>query len=340
MIASAPPNRLVVALIYDDLRHFEFSCVAEVFGLPRPEFGPGWYRFETAARGALPVRAGYGSSMQPDGGYERLVDAGTVVLPGWNASDAPTDPALIEALLEAHRRGARVLSICSGAFLLAATGLLDGRRAATHWMYADELQRMYPKVHVDPRALYIDEGQVLTSAGSAAGLDLGLHLVRRDHGSELANRLARRLVIPPHREGGQAQYIERPVFPADRDAIARVLEVMLSKLEQDLPVSTLADMASMSERTFMRRFKQKTGVTPATWLAAARVYRARELLEATGLSIEQIATRCGLGSPTNFRHHFQRRIGTSPSQYRVQFGQRLAAQSERPAGTLQLAGSG
>ena len=211
-------NPLVVALrVYDGLCAFEFSCAAEVFGLARPELGPDWYRFETCSRGRS-VSSQYGMRMRAANGLERLLAAGTIVIPGWEGIDVPVPQAILDALRDAHSRGARLLSICSGAFVLAATGLLDGRRATTHWRYAEALQRRYPKICVDANVLYVDEGSVLTSAGSAAGLDLCLHLVRRDYGSATANQVARRLVISPHRDGGQAQFLERPVEDRARGA--------------------------------------------------------------------------------------------------------------------------
>ena len=229
--------------------------------------------------------------------------------------------ALLDALREALARGARLLSICSGSFVLAATGLLDGRRATTHWRYADALQRKYPRITVDPAVLYVDEGQLLTSAGSAAGLDLCLHLVRRDHGPDVANQVARRLVIPPHRDGGQAQFVERPVQKREASALSKVIDGMHRRLVAHQSVAELAAMAAMSERSFMRRFKAATGMSPADWLISARVDRARELLESSALSIDAIAGECGFGSAITLRHHFRRKLGVSPSTYRARFAQ-------------------
>jgi AraC family transcriptional activator FtrA len=254
-----------------------------------------------------------------DGGLERLAGAGTIVIPGWKAIDAPVPPRVLDALRQAHARGARLVSICSGSFVLAATGLLDGRRATTHWRYAGTLQRMYPRIAVDPDVLYVDEGQVMTSAGSAAGLDLCLHLVRRDYGPDVANQVARRLVIPPHRDGGQAQFVERPVPKQAAGTLSKVIASMQRRLAEPQPVAELAALAAMSERSFMRRFKQATGATPADWLIAARVDRARELLEGTSMPVDAIADACGFGSATTLRHHFRRRLGTSPSAYKARF---------------------
>jgi AraC family transcriptional activator FtrA len=317
--ARKAPDPLVAALVYDGLCGFEFACAAEVFGLPRPELGPGWYRFETCAAGRGPLRGQYGMRMVADAGLERLIEAGTVIVPGWKGIDVPVPAPVLDALREAHARGARLLSICSGAFVLAATGLLDGKRATTHWRYADALQRKYPRIAVDPAVLYVDEGQLLTSAGSAAGLDLCLHLVRRDHGPDIANQVARRLVIPPHRDGGQAQFVERPVPRREASALSKVIDTMQRRLARRQPVAELAAMAAMSERSFMRRFREATGMSPASWLVSARLDRARELLEGSALSIDAIAAECGFGSAITLRHHFRHKLGISPGTYRERF---------------------
>jgi AraC family transcriptional activator FtrA len=324
--ARGAPNPLVAAVVYDGLCAFEFSCAAEVFGLSRPELGPDWYRFETCSANGRRVRSQYGMQMQAQNGMERLLGAGTIVIPGWEGVDAPVPQALLDVLRRAHARGARLLSICSGAFVLAATGLLDGRRATTHWRYAEALHRRFPKVCVDPNVLYVDEGDILTSAGSAAGLDLCLHLVRRDHGSEIANQVARRLVIPPHRDGGQVQFLERPVEDRARGvdehgSVSMLLDRIRKRPRERWRIAELARLAAMSERTFMRRFRAATGLSPADWVTRARVDAARELLESTSLSIDQIAERCGLGTPTTLRHHFRKKVGVSPAQYRKRFSQ-------------------
>jgi len=317
-------NPLVVVLVYDGLCAFEFSCAAEVFALPRPELGPGWYRFETCSLKGASVSSQYGMRMKATNGLERLDAAGTIVIPGWTGIDVPVPRAILEALRRAHSRGARILSICSGAFVLAATGLLDGKQATTHWRYAEALQRRFPKVVVDANVLYVDAGSVLTSAGSAAGLDLCLHLVRRDYGSKIANQVARRLVIPPHREGGQSQFLERPVEDRARGAEQRdSLSVLLDKIRkrpgERWHIAELARLAAMSKRTFMRRFRAATGYSPADWVTRARVDAARELLENTALSIERVAASCGLGTPTTLRHHFRKKVGLTPRQYRKGF---------------------
>lgn len=317
------PNRLVAALVYNDLCNFEFSCAAEIFGLPRPEMGDDWYRFETIAAEPGVLRGEYGFEIRPDAGLDRLPEVGTVVVPGWRGA-LEVAPDLIKALRIAHDHGARLVSVCSGSQVLAATGLLDGKRATTHWRYVDAFRRRYPRVDWDPDVLYVDEGQIITSAGSAAGLDACLHLVRRDFGTSVVNQVARRLVIQPHRDGGQAQFIERPVPAQSRDRLAIAQQSMTRNLHLEVHVRELAKMCAMSERTFMRRFKQKTGMTPVDWLTLARVTRARELLEVTALSVEIIAAESGLGSATNLRHHFRRKVGVSPTEYRKRFGAQLA----------------
>lgn len=316
---SSPLNPLVCVLVYDGLCVFEFSCAAEVFGLPRPELGPHWYRFESCAVGKRKVKSQYGLTIESDSALDRLASAGTVIVPGWRSPDDPVPRPVIDALREAHDGGARLLSICSGAFVLAATGLLDGKRATTHWRYADELRRRYPRVRVDPDVLYVDEGQILTSAGSAAGLDLCLHLVRRDFGPAIANQVARRLVIPPHRDGGQAQFVETPVNKRDSGSLSALLDALRARIHEPFRITDLARMVAMSERTFLRRFQATTGMTPADWITRTRLDVARELLEHSTLSIEQIGTHVGFGTATTMRHHFRRKIGVSPAEYRRRF---------------------
>jgi AraC family transcriptional activator FtrA len=319
-------NRRVAAFAYNGLCAFEFSCAAEVFGLSRPELEPGWYRFRTYSATGRAVRGQFGIRMAVDGGLAQLVKAGTIIIPGWAGIHVPIPANLIDALREAHANGARLLSICSGVFVLAATGLLDGKQATTHWQYAAEVQRRYPRIRVNPNVLYVDEGQVLTSAGSAAGLDLCLHLVRRDFGAGIANQVARRLVIPPHRDGGQAQFVERPVehrkFESSRSrSIAALTERIRRYMHGPLRIHELVRFAAMSERTFMRRFRKATGHSPADWITRARLDRAKEFLERTTLSMESIAIRCGLGTASTLRHHFRKKLGVTPLAYRKRFSQ-------------------
>jgi AraC family transcriptional activator FtrA len=312
---------LVVAFTYDGLCAFEFACTAEVFGLSGPELGSGWYRFATCALAGRRISGQYGASMSVDGGLELLAQAGTIMIPGWKGIDVPVPEAIIEALRRAHGCGARLLSICSGSFVLAATGLLDGKRATTHWRYAEALQSRFPQVRVDPDVLYVDEGQVLTSAGSAAGLDLCLHLIRRDFGAGVANQVARRLVIPPHRDGGQAQFLDSPVDRRERGPLSVVLERMQRRIQQPITIGQIARWAAMSERTFVRRFRATTGMTPGAWITHQRIGRAKDLLERSALAVDQVAARSGFGTATTMRHHFRKRIGLSPAEYRERFAE-------------------
>jgi AraC family transcriptional activator FtrA len=264
---STIDRRNVAALAYDGLGTFELGIVTEVFGLPRPEMGESWYRFRVCSHERGPLRATGGLFLQTRSGLAELARAGTIIIPGWRVHDTPPAP-LIAALRRAHARGARLVSICSGVFVLAATGLLDGRQATTHWRYVETLRSRYPKIRVEPDVLYIDEGAILTSAGSAAGIDLCLHLVRRDFGAEIANQVARRLVVPPVREGGQAQFAVRPIVSEGSPGLARLLEWAQAHLDRTLTVDDLAARANMSARTFARRFKQETGTTSASLAAA------------------------------------------------------------------------
>ena len=313
-------NPLVVTLAYDGLCTFEFGLAVEVFGLPRPEMGPDWYRFAVAAVDPGPLTATGGVRLMVDGGLDLLERAGTVVVPGWRGVEAPVPAALSAALRRAHGRGARLVSICSGVFVLAAAGLLDGRRATTHWRYAAALGARHPAVTVDPDVLYVDAGQVLTSAGSAAGLDLCLHLVRRDFGAAAANQVARRLVVPAHRDGGQAQFIERPVpRPSGQARLGPLLDEVAAHLDQPHSLARMAARAGMSLRSFLRHFRAATGMAPGEWLLAERLRRARDLLEAGDSGIEQVAVACGFGTAATLRHHFNRRLGISPAAYRARF---------------------
>lgn len=317
---SGPRNRRVAVLVYDGLCTFEFGIAVEMFGLPRPEFAD-WYDFRLCAVDRGAIHATGGLRVQADGGLEQLAGAGTVIVPGWRGADAPPPPALLEALREAHAQGARLLSFCSGVFVLAATGLLDGRRATTHWRYAPALAERHPRIRIEPDVLYVDEGELLTSAGSAAALDLSLHLIRRDYGPQVANQVARRVVVPTHRDGGQAQFIPSPL-PASGEALGPLLEWMRRHLDRPLTLAELAARSKLSQRTLLRRFEEATGCSPKQWLIHERLGRARELLEGSALAVEQIADRCGFGSADTLRHHFRRALQLSPARYRERFAHR------------------
>jgi len=324
---SLPPiaNNRVVALAYDGLCTFEFGIAAEIFGLPRPEMGPNWYRYATAAIEPGPLRAQGGLRLSCDGGLDLVAEAGLILVPGWRGIDAPVPAALIEALRTAHARGARLASICSGAFVLAATGLLDGQRATTHWRYAAALAERFPAVRVDPEVLFVDAGPILTSAGSAAGMDLGLHIIRRDFGAEAANLVARRLVMPASRDGGQAQFLLRPV-PREREAdrLTPILASLRDEPGETPPAQALAARAGMSSRTFLRRFAEATGTTPARYHAQARLARAAELLETSTADLETIAEAAGFASAAHLRRQFHARYGLPPSDWRKRFVRRPA----------------
>jgi AraC family transcriptional activator FtrA len=310
--------RKVAALAYEGLGTFELGIVAEVFGLPRPELEVEWYDFAVFSLDRRPLRATGGIRVEAPYGLRAVRGAGTIVIPGWRVDEAPPEP-LLRALRTAHAEGARLVSICSGVFVLAATGLLDGKRATTHWKYADRLAARYPRIRVEPDRLYADEGSILTSAGSAAGIDLCLHIVRHDYGAEIANSVARRMVMPPHREGGQAQYAPEPVRAEGAAGLAPVLAWAQSHLERPLRVEELARRASMSSRTFARQFRQQTGTTPHQWLMHQRLLAAQRRLEKSSETIDRIAEAVGLQTAATLRLHFSRVLGTTPTAYRRRF---------------------
>jgi transcriptional regulator GlxA family with amidase domain len=252
-------------------------------------------------------------------GLEALEQADLVVVLPYARRETVPEEA-VAALRAAHERGAWIMSICTGAFALGQAGLLDGRRATTHWMHTGDLARRYPAAEIDPAALYVEDGRVLTSAGTAAGIDAGLHLIRREVGADVAANIARRMVMPPHREGGQAQYIERPLPETDAESLGELLDWMNQNLDVEQTVDSLAARALMSPRTFARRFRAETGTTPAAWLTQQRLQRARELLETTDLPVDRIAETVGFGGAAVLRHHFARSMSTTPQAYRRQFG--------------------
>ena len=245
-----------------------------------------------------------------------------MVVPAWRNVEETPPAALLGALRRSYRRGVRIVSLCSGAFVLAAAGLLDGRQATTHWMYADAFAKRFPAIEVDPAVLYVDEGQILTSAGTAAGIDLCLYLVRQDYGAEVANVFARRMVVPPHRDGGQAQYVQAPVAPGPSEGpLTETLEWACANLDEPLTVGRMAAHARMSTRTFARRFREVTGTTPLKWLLNQRILAAQRQLETSGVPVEWIAQDCGFGTSATLRLHFRRRVGVSPTDYRKTFGE-------------------
>jgi AraC family transcriptional activator FtrA len=312
------PHR-IATLAYPGMAPFELSIVIEVFGLPRPELDvASWYSLDVCAVEPGECSVVGGLTLTIRHGLSRLRNADTIVIPGWPI-DRVVPASLVAALRRAHRRGARLVSICSGAFVLAAAGLLDGRVAATHWQYAEALAERHPAVEVNRDVLYVDDGDVLTSAGSAAGLDLCLHLIRRDHGAAVANQVARRLVVPAHREGGQAQYVERPVAVSGDDNVHQVIAWINAAVAAPTSVADLAARAALSERHFTRRFREITGQTPIAYLTDRRIDASLALLESGDQSIDQVATAVGFANPVTYRHHFRARMHTSPSAYRRAF---------------------
>ena len=309
----------VVALALPTVEAFDLAIPAQVFadpGLPRR------YEFTVCAPAAGLVRSTTGYSVQAEHGLEALAAADTVVVPGYVPLEDPGERVCV-ALRAAAERGARMVSVCTGAFALAAAGLLDHRRATTHWQYAGQLAARYPAVKVDPDVLWVDEGTVLTSAGLAAGIDLCVQLVRADHGSQAAVSVARRMVVAPYRDGGQAQWLERPL-PAPGEGLADTYQWALEHLADPLTVADLARHAGWAPRTLARHFIAQTGMTPMRWLAAARIREARRLLESTDLPVEAIASRCGLGTAANLRLHLARDAGATPTAYRAAYQGRLS----------------
>ncbi|GAA4074527.1 helix-turn-helix domain-containing protein [Actinomadura miaoliensis] len=308
----------VTALVRPSQSTFELACAAQVFGIERPGL-PVRYAFNvcTERPGPVATRAGY--DMLVTDGLDALDRADTVVIPGWLPPEEPPSPAVMQALRRAHARGARLVSICSGAFALAHAGLLDGRRATTHWALADELATCFPHIQVDPDVLYVDHGDVATSAGAGAGIDLCMHLVRSDQGARYAAHIARTMVMPPHREGGQLQY-SAPPHPAQIDGtLAPLLEWITRRLSEPITIESMAAQAGVSARTLARRFADQLGTSPGQWLLAQRIAAAQDLLESTDLPLDAIARRVGLSSATNLRRRFLNTLGTTPGAYRRAF---------------------
>jgi transcriptional regulator GlxA family with amidase domain len=313
--------RNVAVVVLDGFTPFEMGVVCEVFGVDRTDDGLPAYDFAVVASQPGPVRSSVGFTIETAFGLDRLAEADLVVISAvsdeWLA--VPFPEALLDTMRATVARGGRVLSVCTGAFVLGAAGLLDGRRCTTHWRHAKELSRRYPAAIVNPSVLYVDEDTVITSAGTAAGIDACLHLVRKEQGTRVANGIARRMVVPPHRDGGQAQYVDRPLAPVSCDTLAEVIGWMERHLDQQVTVRQLAARARMSPRTFARRFVQETGTTPLRWLTGQRILLAQEMLEETDETVDLIAERAGFGNATALRHHFRLWRQTTPHAYRHAF---------------------
>ena len=314
----------VAVVVLNEFAPFEFGVICEVFGIDRSEEGLPVYDFAVVAGEPGPLRSRNDFTISPQFGIDRLAEADLIAVPA--VSEARLGPRqypepLLAELRAAVDRGARLLSICSGAFILGEAGLLDGRRCTTHWRHASELARRFPAAKVDPDVLYVDDDPVITSAGTAAGIDACLYLVRKEQGSRVANGIARRMVVPPHRDGGQAQYVQRPVAPTcgGGSTLRDLLQWLQANLDEPLTVRQLAARANMSERTLARRFVQDTGTTPQRWLTGQRILLAQQLLEETDETVDYIADRCGFGNAMALRHHFRIWRQTTPHAYRTMF---------------------
>jgi len=308
----------VSALVLDGVAPFEFGVICEVFGIDRSADGVPNFDFKVCGpEPGVPLRMSVGAHLVPDAGLDALVGVDLVAIPAFVGTDYPEEA--LAAVRAAAEAGSTILTVCSGAFLAGAAGLLDGRKCTTHWMHADDLAARHPTAEVDRNVLFVDDGNLITSAGTAAGIDACLHLVRRELGSEVTNTIARRMVVPPQRDGGQRQYIEQPIPVRCSEGFAPQLDWVLSNLDKPHTVGTLAARANMSARTFARRFVEETGRTPMQWVTDQRVLFARRLLEETDLDVDRVADRAGFGTATLLRHHFRRVVGVTPSDYRRRF---------------------
>ncbi|WP_329455738.1 GlxA family transcriptional regulator [Streptomyces sp. NBC_01497] len=324
----------VAAVLLDGVHPFELGVVCEVFGLDRSDEGLPVYEFAVASAEGPTLSTHCGFTIGNLHGLDRLDAADLICVPAGNDYTRRTfPPQLLDALRRAVDRGAWVLSVCTGVFALGAAGLLDGRRCSVHWRQADELRLAHPRADVQPDVLYVADGPVITSAGTAAGIDACLELVRLEHGPKVANAIARRMVVPPHRDGGQAQFIERPVPRNSCDTVGGVLAWMERHLDREITVEQLAERAHMAPRTFARRFQQETGTTPYRWLLRQRVLLAQELLEGTEETVDAVAGRAGFGNAATLRHHFLRTLSTTPHAYRRTF-----RGADAPDGTRPVAG--
>lgn len=314
--------RSVSALVLDGVTVFEFGVICEVFGIDRSADGVPNFDFKVCGpEPGRALRTSVGAQLVPDHGLDDLMGADVVAVPAVSGPPEAYPPEALEALRAAHAAGSTVLTVCSGVFIAGAAGLLDGRRVTTHWMHADELARRFPSAIVDRNVLFVDDGDLVTSAGTAAGIDASLHLVRRELGSAVTNIIARRMVVPPQRDGGQRQYIDQPIPARCSEGFAPQLDWILANLGAPHTVASLARRASMSARTFARRFVEETGTTPMQWVTDQRVLYARRMLEETDLDVDRIAERAGFGNATLLRHHFRRIVGVTPSDYRRRFAQ-------------------
>jgi transcriptional regulator GlxA family with amidase domain len=311
--------KTVSTLVLDGLAVFEFGVICEVFGIDRSADGVPNFDFKVCGpEPGRSVRTSVGASLTPDHGLDALIGADLVAIPAITGPAGYPQEAL-DAIRAAADSGSIILTVCSGAFVAGAAGLLDGRPCTTHWMHADDLARQFPTARVDRNVLFVDDGNLITSAGTAAGIDACLHLVRRELGSEVTNKIARRMVVPPQRDGGQRQYIDQPTPVRCSDGFAPHLDWILANLDVPHTVGTLATRATMSARTFARRFVEETGRTPMQWVTDQRVLYARRLLEETDLDVDRVADKAGFGTATLLRHHFRRIIGVTPSDYRRRF---------------------
>jgi len=311
-------NKKACILVYDGLRTFEYSIAVEIFALPRPEFTP-WYDCHIVAVDNKPINGLGNVIIDTKKDLAQLADADLIIIPGWRNVDESVPVELQSALVDAHKRGARIASICSGVFVLAACGLLNETKVTTHWKYVDALRTRFPDVFVDPDVLYIDSGNILTSAGSTAGIDLCLHIIHTDFGVEKADEVARQLVVPAHRDGGQSQFTARFVGREYRSNVAILLDKIREELGQDWNIGRMADICNTSPRTLQRKFRNATGLSPHAWITRERVELAKDLLETTDLNIEKIAEITGLKTPETLRHHFKRITGASPTKFRSKF---------------------
>ncbi|WP_326774885.1 GlxA family transcriptional regulator [Streptomyces sp. NBC_01445] len=314
-----PPHRVVV-IVDENSNPFELSCAIEVFGLRRPELGRELYDFRLCSpRTRTVMRDGF-FTLTDVAGLDAAESADTLIVPNRPDTDVPRRPAVLDAVRRAHARGARLIGFCSGAFTLAEAGLLDGRRAACHWMWADSFRARFPAVRLEPDVLFVDDGDILTASGSASALDLGLHVVRRDHGAEIANAVSRRLVFAAHRDGGQRQFVERPVPAVPDESLAPLLAWAQERIGEPLSVADLAAHAAVSPATLHRRFRAELGTTPLAWLTGERVALACRLIERGEERLDVVAARSGLGTAANLRARLRRETGLSPSAYRRRFG--------------------